>query len=178
MFPSLTLTLLLSCILLYVLLCVISFTCGSLSESHSGCSRVLALDGYLQHGGVPFCKVRAVNSSQFSVLTLDYFYFYSIFSSFPSVHNFYFSVSLSSYFKSIFDLNFNHLSCLFSFLNFHINPSTLLSSLANFSRFFQACFPIFSKDPNFRGVSTNPRDFGITAPRVWKAPGKPFFPWK
>ena len=114
-------------------LCVISFTCGSLSESHSGCSRVLALDGYLQHGGVPFCKVRAVNSSQFSVLTLDYFYFYFIFSSFSSVHNFYFSVSLPSYFKSIFDLNFNHLSCLFSFLYFHINPFTLLSSLANFS---------------------------------------------
>ena len=113
-------------------------------------------------------KVRAVNSSQFS---LDYFYFYLIFSSFPSVHNFYFSVSLSSYFKSIFDLNFNHVSCFFSFLHFHINPFALPSSLANFPLFFQACFPIFSKDPNFRGVSTNPRDFGITAPRVWKAPG-------
>lgn len=93
-FPSLTLTLLSCILLLYLLLCVISFTCGSLSESHSGCSRVLALDGYLQHGGVPFCKVRAVNSSQFSVLTLDYFYFYLIFSSFPLVHNFFISLSL------------------------------------------------------------------------------------
>ena len=116
-----------------------SFTCGAASESKSGCQRVLAKDNFTQLQGVPMCKVT---------------YAHSIFSYFLS-HSLFVSVFLPT--RISLTIPSSH-------------PSSSLPS--NFSSppththtytYTQACYPIFCKDPNFRGLRID-RNY----PQNWK----------
>ena len=170
-----------------------SFTCGAASESKSGCQRVLAKDNFTQLQGVPMCKVNdcwLMTSAPSLLPSCSCRHLLDCWTSFMCLSSYSPSPYLPSYLPSYpiippcrtFPFPFFTLSALPICLNCNLSflcffPFLLRDTFSSFSLLThththshthpptptQACYPIFSKDPNFRGLRID-RNY----PQNWK----------